>query len=1227
MKYGELIHFEPIESVVQLTDANEKESAFSLLDTYVISERMAEILDELVIEQLQFNRPTDNKGMLIVGNYGTGKSHLMSVISTIAELDASSDRIQNEKVASKAKEIEGKFKVIRTEIGSVQTSFRDIICGAIEDGLDELDVSYTFPPANEIRNNKDALMEMMAAFHKEYPDQGLLLVVDELLDYLRGRKEQELYLDLGFLREIGEICSKTKFRFIAGVQEMLFDNPKFQFVAEQLRRVRERFEQVRIVREDIAYVVSQRLLKKDDKQSALIKEHLQKFTNLYDRLGEELEQYVNLFPIHPAYLSTFEKVTVAEKRVILKTLSNEMKKIMDQEIPEEHPGLISFDSYWPYIENDPSLKSNPDIKEVMSKTKILQDKIQSAFTKPLYKPIAQRIVQALAVFRLTTDDIYAQLGLTPEELKDDLFLHITLLDDDDAADFLKTTIESVLKEIQKTVSYQYISANPSNGQYFLDIKKDVAVDDLIEQKAEGLVDDQLDRYYFEVLKLATQVADSTYVTNYRIWLHELPWNDRKVTRQGYIFFGAPNERSTAQPPRDFYIYLLQPFAPPKFKDEHKSDEVFFKLVDKDETFIQYLRLYAGAKEMFTTASSSTKKLYESKAKDFLKELVKWLRENLTTAYELSYKGKTDRVDQYSMFIPPNASVREVIDSVSSECLSQSFEEVYEEYPSFSKVQTSITKESLPVYVQDALKNLAGETTRQGQAILNGLVMLDDQGKLNTHQSAYAKWVIEKLDSRSPGQVVNQSEFIENVYTSQGTEDIKVTKEFKMEPELFTVVLAALVKSGDIVISINSKNYDAMNFGELIKVPQRDFVNFNHIKKPSGLPLPAIRKIFNLLDIEEYLLEEQRLDVGIAQMNSKSHQILDQTVKMVNDVQGGFPIGEGKLLMDSEINEYKEKLNSLKVFLEYLQIYNTKAKLQNLKYSVNQIEKQEESYSLLNDLKVLKEKSTEYGKKITYLATAQHQLPKEYDWHEDVEGAITDLIHALKEGKSAQKEYQVIENLKNKYIDLYMRLHNENRLNATDDNRKSNLLNDKRHQALKDLSEIDILPAQVLYDWQNEINSFEPCWNLTREDLEQIPVCPHCRFRPKDEIQNKKESLEELEDELGELLNSWTDSLITNLNFTEVKDSLSLLGNDEQDLVKDLLDKGSFALPIDVQLIHIIKKLLQGIEKVEVTLDDLKDTFANGSPLTVDEVRQRFESMLRKQVGNASTDSVRIMLKQ
>ena len=79
MRYGDLIQFGPIESVVQLRDADIATAARQLVEAYVVSEEMAERLVELVIPQLQFDQPTDNKGLLVVGNYGTGKSRLMDV--------------------------------------------------------------------------------------------------------------------------------------------------------------------------------------------------------------------------------------------------------------------------------------------------------------------------------------------------------------------------------------------------------------------------------------------------------------------------------------------------------------------------------------------------------------------------------------------------------------------------------------------------------------------------------------------------------------------------------------------------------------------------------------------------------------------------------------------------------------------------------------------------------------------------------------------------------------------------------------------------------------------------------------------------------------------------------------------------------------------------------------------------------------------------------------------
>ncbi len=130
MKYGELIQFEPIESVVQLRDAIDAAAAGQLVKTYVISREMAEKLVGLVIPQLQFDQPTDNKGILIVGNYGTGKSHLMAVISAVAENPDLVASLSNAEVANAAQQISGRFKVVRTEIGATTMSLRDILVAA-----------------------------------------------------------------------------------------------------------------------------------------------------------------------------------------------------------------------------------------------------------------------------------------------------------------------------------------------------------------------------------------------------------------------------------------------------------------------------------------------------------------------------------------------------------------------------------------------------------------------------------------------------------------------------------------------------------------------------------------------------------------------------------------------------------------------------------------------------------------------------------------------------------------------------------------------------------------------------------------------------------------------------------------------------------------------------------------------------------------------------------------
>ena len=187
MRYGDIIRFDPIESVVQLRLANQDEEAMRLVKNYVISDEMADRICAVIFNQLQFDDPADNKAQLVVGNYGTGKSHLMSVISLIAEDTKFVEHLRHPKVAASAAQIAGKFKVHRIEISS-QMALRDIITHELEVFLAGHGIQFKFPAANTVTNSKDSLEAMMDAFAQKYPDQGILLVVDEFLEYLRSRK-------------------------------------------------------------------------------------------------------------------------------------------------------------------------------------------------------------------------------------------------------------------------------------------------------------------------------------------------------------------------------------------------------------------------------------------------------------------------------------------------------------------------------------------------------------------------------------------------------------------------------------------------------------------------------------------------------------------------------------------------------------------------------------------------------------------------------------------------------------------------------------------------------------------------------------------------------------------------------------------------------------------------------------------------------------------------------
>ena len=159
MKYSQILTFSPIEDTIQLTESNDKKIAQERVKSYVMSDQMANNLKAPVIDQLQLDEVVNNKGVLVVGNYGTGKSHLMSVISAIANDENNVQYLQNQSFRHIVKPIAGKFEILRIEIGGVTMSLREILFGFIEEDLNSRGIDFTTPDFNTVKDNKKLITE------------------------------------------------------------------------------------------------------------------------------------------------------------------------------------------------------------------------------------------------------------------------------------------------------------------------------------------------------------------------------------------------------------------------------------------------------------------------------------------------------------------------------------------------------------------------------------------------------------------------------------------------------------------------------------------------------------------------------------------------------------------------------------------------------------------------------------------------------------------------------------------------------------------------------------------------------------------------------------------------------------------------------------------------------------------------------------------------------------
>ena len=729
------------------------------------------------------------------------------------------------------------------------------------------------------------------------------------------------------------------------------------------------------------------------------------------------------------------------------------------------------------------------------------------------------------------------------------------------------------------------------------------------------------------------------LTGYKIWQHELVWQEHKAARSGYLFFGAPNERSTAVPQRDFYLYFIQPNDPPRFKDDKVNDEIFFRLKGTDEEFQTALKSYAAALDLAATSSGHAKATYESKANGFLKKLVQWLQKYMSDAFEVTYQGRAKSVTEWAkgksirdlsgLSSHETINFRDLVNTIAGVCLAPNFDNQAPDYPFFSVL---ITGNNRAQAAQDALRAIAGQNrTKQATAVLDALELLDGE-KIDPYKSKYTKFILDAIKAKGHGQVVNRSEIIQD---DHGLEYMNPGGS-RLEPEWVSVLVAALVYSGDVVLSIPGKKFDATGLQQLAATGMDELVRFKHLEQPKEWNLPALKALFELLGMTPGMaqLVTQGKDEPVQNLQQAVGKIVKRIVMTQQTLREGLSFWGLDLLAGTDLASEASGLDEAKGFFEALQAYSSPGKLKNFRYSAPEVLAHEKAVKALDELDALREFIMDHGPTASWLSTAEAVLPADHDWVDRMKTSRQDVLDALKQADLTELASQSqsigakLQKLKKECTVAYIGLHTKARLGVNDDKRKAGLLNDQRLQTLLKLAGIDLMPRQQLTDYQNRLAGLKSCFALTEQNFDASPICPHCGFRPSVETGAAAGSqmIDQMDAQLDAMVAAWISTILRNLEDPITQANMDLLKVDDRDPLETFIKSKELPVPLDSNFVHALKEVLSGLVKVTVKAQELQQALqVTDGPATPVEMKKRFEEYIDQLTKGKDPAKVRIVL--
>jgi hypothetical protein len=1218
---GNFFQFRQIKDVIDIdADLNEHNQRRELVASYILSPS----LEKQIVEFYEDLEKPIHKARTIIGNYGSGKSHLVAFLISLIEDSAIVDAVNSSAIQTVVKKINRPFFHVQFELQSGQVELKTWFYGKIRNQL-KAKYEIAIPVFDPLKDydDKENIKRIIEIAKGKDPTAGLLVVIDEVSDFLSTKQKETMKADLQFLRIIGQVCQDQDLMFIGSMQEDVFTSPKFKDVANEIGRVSERFQNIIIHKEDVKKVISTRIVPKTEEQRHKLEAKLALYAAKIPPVSSNLEDYVALFPLTPFLLELFATLPYFEKRGVIQFAMNQIKDLLY----EPFPYFITFERIYDLLANDHNKRNLEEIFEISKAMAILEQKV--LLLEETNRQDALKICKALAVYSLWDQK---DTGATAAELANNLML-LPANQKLTAADH----VSLVVRKLRDVTDGEYIKVEKEEGSattYFrFETKTGVDPEEKITQKAAAVSNSEIEAELFRQL---AELVELEKVNGFAdVYDDECSWPSVKSFRKGYVVFIKDQSRLPKFEPRDYALAIVSPFAK-NFTEKFSERQIVITFQIDGAENVEIFKEIAAIRQLIAANYQTqimNKKLdgringYKHGTMNVtgVRYRIAKLLINYATCY---YNGVAQSITR--ILGRESASVPEIIDAVKTAILDKPFTEQYPDHPVYAQILSGqAISDSCSKVCQDLVNGDFTNLGRNAKFFLEKLNLLNPQGYPDISLSPIALEIMDILKADGAKVTDIQKELVEYFAASH----------FGLEPEIVEVFLIFLTVQGKVYLQARGgEKWDINNIKEKFRSVNQ-FENILYVRLSENYSYDFAERLMNTLGLNGARIRIDR------ERSAAFVEYKKQVATVLRDIQSLEQLltelrNYSRIHLDLDgVNREFVTITAIAWrgldianFTQFASIEHFNSELPKIELRLRSIQ------NLLDGLTEYRDRlhpAIEYMDNALYLI-GKHSLlavdPKSIDQLTQLRNEVKSICAAFdkfqdKAERNPLKGKTAVFLRIYKY-DVYIPAHDKYVGKQVDWNTLDNYPNQPLFIKLNKLFDIKLIngPSQFkaqIVSWM-ELKKFKCNHASLEQTLDRSAFCQECLFPQKEGYTEIPGKIGGIEQSIAKTYRQVEANLLKLLR--EYRDNLQYLSETEKKMISRVMEDGKLPPELPAGFVAAVNHLLKEVEVIEVADADLLTTlFPENQVVTLEELRQAFTAFEHRIKDGKDESAIRIKL--